>query len=423
LNDGSCLANLQIVADAVLPDYATICKIATGSSITVSGVVVESMGKGQRCEVKAVTITVLGTAPDDFPLQKKKHSFEFLRDIAHLRPRTNSIGAVARLRNSLSFGVHTFFQEHGFNYVHTPIITSSDCEGAGAMFRVTTLDPAAVPKLPDASVDWSKDFFGKPAFLTVSGQLEGEAYASALGRIYTFGPTFRAEHSNTARHLAEFWMIEPEAAFFELSDNMDLAEAFVRFLASWVLEKNADDLAFFNERIDSTVLSTLQCIAAEPFERISYTDAIALLEKSNDSFDYKVTWGTDIQTEHERYLTEELFKKPVIVYDYPREIKSFYMKQNDDGKTVRAMDVLVPRIGELIGGSERENRHDILLSRIRELGLDEKNYWWYLDLRKYGSVPHAGFGLGFERLLLLVTGMQNIREVIPFPRYPGSAEF
>jgi asparaginyl-tRNA synthetase len=356
-------------------------------------------------------------------LCKRKHSFEFLREIAHLRPRTNSIGAVARVRSSLSFAVHTFFQERGFCYVHTPIITTSDAEGAGAMFRVSTLDPEKLPRTEQGAVDFSKDFFGKPASLTVSGQLEGEIYALALGKIYTFGPTFRAENSNTPRHLAEFWMIEPEVAFYRLAEDMDLAEEFVRYLARHVLEKNHDDLSFFNDRIDKELLERVKNIAESPFERLTYTDAMKILEKNNDKFEYKVKWGSDIQSEHERFLTEVTFKKPVIVYDYPKEIKAFYMRLNDDNKTVRAMDVLVPRIGELIGGSEREERHDVLVDKIKALGLDEKTYWWYLDLRKFGSTPHAGFGLGFERLILLVTGMQNIRDVIPFPRFPGNAEF
>jgi asparaginyl-tRNA synthetase len=424
INDGSCMANLQVIVNDTLANYqADVVKLATGSSVAVEGTLVASLGKGQKYELQATAVKVFGQTPGDYPLQKKHHSLEFLREIAHLRPRTNTLGAVARLRSSLSFAVHTFFQERGFYYVHTPLITASDCEGAGAMFRVSTLDPANPPRTPQGAVDYSQDFFGKQAFLTVSGQLEGEIYATALSRIYTFGPTFRAENSNTPRHLAEFWMIEPEVAFCELEGDMQLAEDFVRHCARWVLERNRDDLEFFNARIDQTVISTLETIASQEFGRISYTDAIAELEKNNDHFEYKVSWGVDIQTEHERYLSEEVFKKPVIVYNYPKDIKAFYMKLNEDGKTVRAMDVLVPRIGELIGGAEREDRHEVLLERIREMGLAEKDYWWYLDLRKYGSVPHAGFGLGFERLLLLVTGMQNIRDVIPFPRYPGNAEF
>jgi asparaginyl-tRNA synthetase len=424
LNDGTCLQGIQVIAENTLDNYESqISKLTTGSSVRVEATLVASQGKGQSVELHAVKVHVYNIAPEDYPLQKKQHSFEFLREIAHLRPRTNTIGAVARLRSSLSFAVYSFFQNRGFFYVHTPIITASDCEGAGEMFRVSTLDPTKLPLNDLGHIDYTKDFFGKAAMLTVSGQLEGEIYATALSRIYTFGPTFRAENSNTPRHLAEFWMIEPEVAFSELTDNMDLAEDFVRYLATWVLEKNRADLEFFNARIDSTVLSVLETIVKNTFERISYTDAIILLEKNNSAFDFKVHWGSDIQTEHERYLAEEVFKKPVIVYNYPKEIKAFYMKLNDDGKTVRAMDVLVPRIGELIGGSEREDRYDVLVSRIEALGLHTKDYWWYLDLRKYGSVPHAGFGLGFERMLLLATGMKNIRDVIPFPRFPGSAEF
>ena len=424
INDGSCLKNLQIVADASLPDYIeAVTKLTTGSAIHCEGTLVSSPGEKQSVELRATVVSVYSIAPQDYALQKKRHSFEFLREIAHLRPRTNALGAVARLRSSLSFAIHSFFQERGFAYVHTPIITASDCEGAGEMFKVTTLDLANIPRNAEGAVDFTKDFFGKPASLTVSGQLEGEIYAMALGRIYTFGPTFRAENSNTARHLAEFWMIEPEAAFFDLHDDMDLAEAFVQYVVRHALDKNRDDLELFNERIEPGLIAALETIVREPFERLSYTDAVALLEKSNDSFEFKVSWGIDLQSEHERYLTEKLIKKPVIVHDYPKGIKAFYMKQNDDGKTVRAMDVLAPRIGEIIGGSEREDRLDVLQKRIAEQGLDEKTYWWYLDLRKFGSAPHAGFGLGFERLVLLVTGMQNIRDVIPFPRFPGNAEF
>lgn len=423
INDGSCLANLQVIAPQSMTGYQDVLKINTGASVTVEGVLKDSPGTKQRFEVEAQAITLLGTAPSDYPLQKKRHSFEYLREIAHLRPRTNSIGAVSRLRSSLSFAIHSYFQEHGFSYVHTPIITTSDCEGAGAMFRVSALDPQNLPRTENNQIDYSKDFFGKPASLTVSGQLEGEIYALALGRIYTFGPTFRAENSNTPRHLAEFWMVEPEVAFFRLQDDMDLAEDFVRYLAGYSLEKCSEDIRFFNDRIDNQVIARLENIAKEPFVRLTYTEAIKILEKQNNSFEYSVHWGSDLQSEHERYLTETVFKKPVIVFDYPKEIKAFYMRLNDDNKTVRAMDVLVPRIGELIGGSEREERYDVLLDRIKQQGLKEEDYWWYLELRKYGSTPHAGFGLGFERLLLLATGMQNIRDVIPFPRFPGNAEF
>lgn len=424
INDGSCLANAQVIALPSLPNYqADILRLTTGSSITVEGMVVESPGKGQRFEVRAKNIVVHGYAPSDYPLQKKRHTFEYLREIAHLRPRTNSLGAVGRLRSELSFAAHRFFHERGFYYIHTPIITASDCEGAGAMFRVSTLDAENPPRDKKGGVDFSKDFFGKPASLTVSGQLEAEIYALALGNVYTFGPTFRAENSNTPRHLAEFWMIEPEMAFCRLKDDMDLAEEFVRYLVADALKNSSEDLAVFNERIDTGLIERLEHIAASTFERISYADAIAALEKNNGAFEFPVKWGSDIQSEHERYLTETVFKKPVIVHDYPKAIKAFYMRANDDGKTVRAMDVLVPRIGELIGGSEREERYDVLLARLKEQGLDEKNYWWYCELRRYGSTPHAGFGLGFERLMLLVTGMQNIRDVVPFPRYPGNAEF
>ncbi len=424
INDGSCMKNLQIVADASMPGYAeNILKLTTGSALRCDGTLVASPGKEQSVELRASGVTIYSIAPQDYALQKKRHSFEFLREIAHLRPRTNALGAIARIRSSLSFAIHTFFQERGFAYVHTPIITTSDCEGAGEMFKVTTLDLADIPKNADGAVDYTKDFFGKPAGLTVSGQLEGEIYAMALGRVYTFGPTFRAENSNTARHLAEFWMIEPEAAFFELRDDMDLAEEFVQYVVRHALDKNGADLELFNERIEPGLIAALENIVREPFERLSYTEAVKLLEKSNDAFEYKASWGVDLQSEHERFITEKIFKKPVIVHDYPRDIKAFYMKQNDDGKTVRAMDVLAPRIGEIIGGSEREDRLEVLRDRITRQGLDEKTYWWYLDLRKFGSAPHAGFGLGFERLMLLVTGMQNIRDVIPFPRYPGSAEF
>lgn len=423
LNDGSCLANIQIIAPQSMSGYEDVLKINTGASVTVEGVLKDSPGTKQRFEVEAESIIVLGAAPSGFPLQKKRHSFEYLREIAHLRPRTNSIGAVSRLRSSLSYAIHSYFQEHGFSYVHTPIITTSDCEGAGAMFRVSTLDPESLPRTENKQIDYSKDFFGKPASLTVSGQLEGEIYALALGRIYTFGPTFRAENSNTPRHLAEFWMVEPEVAFFRLQDDMDLAEDFVRYLASYSLNKCSEDIRFFNDRIDNHVIARLENIAKEPFVRLTYTEAIKILEKQNSDFEYRVHWGCDLQSEHERYLTETVFKKPAIVFDYPKEIKAFYMRLNDDNKTVRAMDVLVPRIGELIGGSEREERYDVLLDKIKTQGLNEEDYWWYLELRKYGSTPHAGFGLGFERLLLLATGMQNIRDVIPFPRFPGNAEF
>jgi asparaginyl-tRNA synthetase len=419
------MASLQVIAEATLPNYASeIQKLTTGSSVAVRGRLVESPAKGQKWEMRAEAVTVYCIAPSDYPLQKKNHTLEFLREIAHLRPRTNTLGAVARVRNSLIYAVHTFFQERGFVNVHTPIITGSDCEGAGEMLRVTTLDPQNLPRTDKGEVDYSKDLFGKRAGLTVSGQLEVECYAMALSKVYTFGPTFRAEKSNTTRHLCEFWMIEPEAAFFTLEDDMQLAESFVRYLARHVLEHNAEDLAFFNDRIDKGLIERLKLVADNEYARISYEEAIRILEKHNDSFTTKAHYGIDFQSEqHECFLAEKVFGKPVIVYNYPKEIKAFYMKLNDDERTVRAMDLLVPRLGEIIGGSEREDRPDVLLRRIREMGLDEKTYWWYLDLRKYGGAPHAGFGLGFERLIQFLTGVQNIRDVIPFPRFPGNAEF
>lgn len=424
VNDGSCLANVQIVVDSSIPDYATLIKqITTGASVAVIGEVKESLGKGQRVEVHARSLKVLGTAdPQTYPLQKKGHSFEFLREKAHLRPRTNTFGAIARVRNALCAAIHGFFQDRGFLYVQTPIITTSDCEGAGQIFQVTTLDLAKLQQIKGA-IDYGHDFFGKKAGLTVSGQLEGEIYATAVGDVYTFGPTFRAENSNTTRHLAEFWMIEPEMPFYELEDNMDLAEAFVRSVVKEVMEKCADDLAFFNERIEPTLLASLQNIVEHDFIRLTYTEAIDILEKSGQKFEYPISWGKDMQSEHERFLTEQHFKQPVILTDYPREIKSFYMRCNEDGKTVRAMDVLVPRIGEIIGGSQREERHAVLIERMKECGLNPEDYWWYLELRQYGTVPHSGFGLGLERTVQLVTGMTNIRDCIPFPRTPKNADF
>ena len=425
INDGSCMGNLQVIVPAELGNYQSeVLKLGAGCSVVVEGELKASPAKGQASELAARSVRVLGWAdPVAYPMQKKGHTFEFLRTQAHLRARTNTFGAVARVRNRICDSIHSFFQEKGFLLVHTPIITGSDCEGAGQMFRVTTLDPANTPRLPDGAVDYSRDFFGKPTHLTVSGQLEGETYACSLGRIYTFGPTFRAENSNTARHLAEFWMIEPEAAFFTLLENMDLAESFLRRIASDVLEHCSEDLDFFVERIDKTARAALTQLATVPFRRISYTEAVRLLENSGESFEYPVRWGIDLQSEHERWLTEKQFKQPIIVFDYPKEIKAFYMRLNDDGKTVRAMDVLVPRVGEIIGGSQREERLDVLEARMRECHLDPEAYWWYLDLRRYGTVPHAGFGLGLERLVQMVTGMANIRDVIPFPRTPQSAEF
>ena len=424
LNDGSCLANLQIVVDQQVPGYSEfLSQITTGASLKLTGQLQASLGKGQRVELVASTLEILGTAdPQTFPLQKKGHSFEFLREIAHLRPRSNTFGAIARVRNAASAAIHQFFQSRDFLYVHTPIITTSDCEGAGQMFHVTTLDLARLAAI-QTQIDYSQDFFGKPASLTVSGQLEAEIFATSLGPCYTFGPTFRAENSNTTRHLAEFWMVEPEVPFFDLADDMRLAEDFIKSIIAHVFATCAADLEFFNQRIDKTVIATLQHIAEHQFEHLSYTDAITILQQSGKSWDYPVEWGSDLQSEHERFLTEEHFKKPIILHDYPRTIKPFYMRCNDDGKTVRAMDVLVPRIGEIIGGSQREERLDVLEARMQECHLNPVDYWWYLDLRRFGTVPHAGFGLGFERLIQLLTGMQNIRDCIPFPRTPKNAEF
>lgn len=433
LNDGSCMSNLQIVVDADVPGYAeTIKHVTTGASLRVTGELKESPGSKQRVELHARTLELLGTSDAEaYPLQKKRHSFEFLRDIAHLRARTNTFGAIARVRNCVCQGTHEFFQARGFLSLQTPIITTSDCEGAGEMFSVTTLLHGTTDDRPDVNqsasgpspLDFSHDFFGKRASLTVSGQLEAETYACAVGPVYTFGPTFRAENSNTTRHLAEFWMIEPEIPFFDLSDNMKLAEEYIKHLIHRCLDTCREDMEFFNERIDQTVLATLRNILDHEFKRIPYTEAVELLERSGKSWEYPVAWGHNLQAEHERWLTEEHFRQPIIVYDYPRSIKPFYMYCNDDGKTVRAMDVLVPGVGEIIGGSQREHRLEVLETRLTECGLDPADYWWYLDLRRYGTVPHSGFGLGLERMLLLVTGMQNIRDVIPFPRTPKNAEF
>jgi asparaginyl-tRNA synthetase len=424
LNDGSCMGNLQIVVDADVPGYEdTIKDVTTGASVAIEGELKESPGKGQRVELQATSLRVLGTAdPETFPLQKKRHSFEFLREIAHLRPRSNTFGAVTRVRNVISRSIHNFFQSRDFVYINTPIITTSDCEGAGEMFQVTTLNVDRIAEI-QTKIDYAQDFFGKKASLTVSGQLEAEIYATSVGPCYTFGPTFRAENSNTTRHLAEFWMVEPEMPFYELPDDMDLAEAFIKTIIKDVLETCPEDMEFFNKRIDNTVLESLQNVLDNEFIRLPYTDAIELLEKCDKKFEYPHEWGRDLQSEHERYLTEEHFKQPVILYDYPRTIKPFYMYCNDDGKTVRAMDVLVPRVGEIIGGSQREDRLSMLETRMAECNLDPEEYWWYLDLRRYGSVPHAGFGLGLERMVQFVTGMTNIRDVIPFPRTPKNAEF
>jgi asparaginyl-tRNA synthetase len=398
--------------------------ITTGASIHVTGLLVESMGKGQTCEVQARTLEVYGTAdPDTYPLQKKGHTLEFLREKAHLRPRTNTFGAILRVRSALAFAIHSFFNERGFTYLHTPLITASDCEGAGAMFQVTTLDLNDIPRNDDGKVDYSSDFFGKPTALTVSGQLEGELGATALGEIYTFGPTFRAENSNTPRHLSEFWMIEPEMAFYDITDNMDLAEDFVKYCITYALDHCRDDIDFLAQMYDKDLVERLQFVVHNDFVRLTYTEGVDILLKSGKKFEFPVYWGADLQSEHERYLVEEHFRKPVILTDYPKEIKAFYMKQNPDGKTVRAMDVLFPNIGEIIGGSQREEDYDKLLARINELGIPMKDMWWYLDTRRFGTVPHSGFGLGFERLVLFVTGMTNIRDVIPFPRTPNNAEF
>ncbi|MBC7969196.1 MAG: asparagine--tRNA ligase [Verrucomicrobia bacterium] len=425
VNDGSSLAGLQVVINQDVPEYAeTMKRVSTGASVEIAGVLVESPAKGQRVELKAASIAVYGEAdPETYPLQKKRHSFEFLRDIGHLRSRTNTLSAVFRVRNAASTAIHQFFQERGFLWVHTPIISASDCEGAGEMFTVTGFDLKKVPLTAEQSVDFSQDFFGKHAYLTVSGQLEAEIMAMAFSNVYTFGPTFRAENSNTSRHLAEFWMVEPEMAFCDLDGDMDLAEAFLKYIFKYVLETCPEDMEFFNQRIDHSVLATADNIITNEFARVTYTEAIALLEKASKSFEYPVEWGLDLQSEHERYLAEEHFKKPTIVTDYPAKIKAFYMRLNDDENTVRAMDILAPKIGEIIGGSQREERLDVLERRIQEQGLDLAEYWWYLDLRRYGTVPHAGFGLGFERLVQFLTGMSNIRDVIPFPRAPLDVEF
>ena len=424
LNDGSSIKNLQIVFDLSRFNEEELKAITTGSSLCVEGKMVESMGRGQVCEVQAEKFHIYGTAdPADYPLQKKGHTLEFLREIAHLRPRTNTFGAILRVRSVLAYAIHKFFNEKGFFYLNTPLITASDCEGAGAMFQVTTLPLQNLPRTEDGKVDYSKDFFGKATALTVSGQLEGELGATALGAIYTFGPTFRAENSNTPRHLAEFWMIEPEMAFYDINENMDLAEEFIKYCITFALENARDDIEFLQQMYDKDLIERLEFVIHNDFVRLSYTEGVKILEECGRKFEFPVYWGVDLSSEHERYLVEEHFKRPVILTDYPKEIKAFYMKQNDDSKTVRAMDVLFPKIGEIIGGSEREADYDKLLARIQELGIPMKDMWWYLDTRKFGTVPHSGFGLGFERLVLFVTGMANIRDVIPFPRFPGNAEF
>jgi asparaginyl-tRNA synthetase len=424
LNDGSTVKNVQIVFDGTIFTEEMLKVVTTGASIGVYGELVASLGSGQAVEVSAKSLELYGTAdPESYPLQKKGHSMEFLREIGHLRPRTNTFGCIFRIRHSMSFAIHKYFNDRGFFNLHTPIITASDAEGAGAMFQVTTLDILNPPRQEDGSIDYSQDFFGKSANLTVSGQLEGELGALALGEIYTFGPTFRAENSNTPRHLSEFWMIEPEMAFYEIKDNMDLAEDFIKYLVNYALENCMDDLQFLNDMFDKELIERLKGVTGTDFVRLSYTEGVEILIKSGQKFEYPVSWGTDLQSEHERYLVERHFKKPVILTDYPKEIKAFYMKQNDDGRTVRAMDILFPKIGEIIGGSQREESLEKLITRVEEMDMDTKTLWWYIDTRKFGTVPHSGFGLGFERLLLFVTGMANIRDVIPFPRSPKNAEF
>ncbi len=426
ISDGSCPSGIQVVADASLPNYESeVKRLVTGCAVEIEGELHESPGKGQEVEVLAKKVNVVGWVedPERYPLQKKRHTLEFLREVAHLRPRSNTIGAVARVRNCLAAATHEFFQALGFVYVHTPIITASDCEGAGALFTVTTLDPGKAPRAPDGTADFRADFFGRRASLTVSGQLEAETYACALTNVYTFGPTFRAEDSNTPRHLAEFWMVEPEMAFCDLEGDMDLAETYIKHLFRAALTRCPDDMAFFNQWYDKTLIETLEGVVESSFERITYTEAIEILLRSGETFEFPVEWGRDLQTEHERYLTERHFRKPVIVRDYPKAIKAFYMRLNDDERTVAAMDVLVPKVGEIIGGSQREERREVLERRMAECGLETRDYWWYLDLRRYGTVPHAGFGLGFERTVQFATGLSNIRDVIPFPRTPRSAEF
>jgi len=422
INDGSCLTNIQVIADQGLGNYDDILKLSTGSAVSVTGKLLASKGKGQKWEIQADDIEIISIAPDSYPLQKKRHSDEFLRTIAHLRPRTNKYGAAFRIRSELSYAIHKFFRERAFTYIHTPIVTASDCEGAGEMFRVTSLDPDNLPK-NDGAVDYSMDFFGKQANLTVSGQLEAELFALALGDVYTFGPTFRAENSNTRRHAAEFWMVEPEMAFCDLEGDMDLGEEMVKYLVAYAMDTCRDDLELFAKFVDKGLMATLENIASSDFIRLPYREAVDILSRAKGKFDYDVGFGKDLQSEHEHYLTEQHFKGPVIVYDYPATIKPFYMRVNHGGETVTAMDVLVPSIGEIIGGSQREERLDILEARMDEAGLLKENYWWYMDSRKFGGVPHSGFGLGFERLVMLITGISNIRDVIPFPRTPNSIDF
>jgi len=422
INDGSCLKNIQVIADDVLPNYEDIKKLTTGSALSVSGKLMESKGGGQKWEVAAEQVDIICLAPETYALQKKRHSDEFLRSIAHLRPRTNKYGAAFRMRSEMSFAIHKFFRDRGFRYVHTPILTGSDCEGAGELFKVTALDLNHLPQ-KDGKLDFGQDFFGKEANLTVSGQLSAEMFCLALGDVYTFGPTFRAENSNTRRHAAEFWMIEPEMAFCDLDGNMDLGEELIKYLTAYVMDECAEDLELFARWVDKNLMATLENTATSDYVRLPYREAMEILQKSGQTFEYEIGFGKDLQTEHERFLTEQHFKKPVIVYDYPKTIKPFYMRLNDDNETVAAMDVLVPNIGEIIGGSQREERLEVLEARMAETGMDKDTYWWYLEARQYGSVPHSGFGLGFERLLMLVTGISNIRDVIPFPRTPKNIEF
>lgn len=424
LNDGSIMKNLQIIAEDNLSNYDDVKKLTTGASVSITGTLVKSGGSKQPFELNADEVEVYCDADaTTYPIQKKGISFEVLRGLAHLRTRTNTFGAVFRVRSALSYAIHKFFNDKGFFYIHSPIITASDCEGAGELFRVTTLNMKNPPQTDKGEIDYSKDFFGKSSYLSVSGQLEAEIMATALSEVYTFAPTFRSENSNTSRHLSEFWMIEPEMAFYDLQDNIDLAEEFLKYIIDYVLTNCPDDMAFFNKWIEKGVIKTLKHVVDSKFKRVTYKDAIEILEKSDEKFEFPVSWGTDLQSEHERYLTEKHFKKPVAVYDYPKEIKSFYMRLNDDGETVSAVDVLCPGVGEIIGGSQREERYDVLLKRIEEMGLSKEDYWWFLDLRKYGSVPHSGFGMGFERMLMYITGMKNIRDVIPFPRTPNSIDF
>jgi len=422
VNDGSCLKNIQIIVDNTTDNYKDLIKISTGSAVAIHGKLEASKGPGQKWEVVAERVEILHVAPENYPLQKKRHTDEFLRNIAHLRPRTNKYGAAFRIRSELSFAIHNFFREKGFRYIHSPIITGSDCEGAGELFRVTTIDPDDPPR-KEGQIDYSRDFFGKEANLTVSGQLSAEMFALALGDVYTFGPTFRAENSHTRRHVAEFWMVEPEMAFCDLEGNMDLAEEMIKHLTSFILEACNEDIELFVKFVDKTLIKTLNNVAGSVFERLPYADAVKILKKSGKKFKYDIDFGKDLQTEHERYLTEDYFKKPLIVFDYPKNIKPFYMRMNEDHQTVSAMDVLVPRIGEIIGGSQREERLEVLENRMDEMGLPKKSYWWYLDSRRFGSVEHSGFGLGFERLIMLMTGIGNIRDVIPFPRTPSAIEF